>query len=225
MQVSRKIISIVVYCVIIALGILAVIYITGSNIQPRLEISVQHFEWKNQTGLVILRFESDSGAFTTGNAIHVNARLFYPFNSNDIEAYLLYFPNTLSPDEYNKLSENKQWEATSNGTQIMFSSGFSENLQNLIGIPPSTEFDTIWTQEGLQDGYLIIGKSLSFNKDGSINLENATKLEKIINIQPTDVLQNLKTNNIVAGLTFAIIALTIATTFSKYEKIGAYLKD
>lgn len=219
MAVSGKAISIGTYLVVIGLGIVAVFYLTGSNVQPVVELSVKEFEWKNQPIQITLRFVSDDGAFTTGKIVHVHGLLFYPTKTNPDEKISLYLPNTLTPDEYNTLSNDKQWEVFAGGGVLKMTSALSKHYEDFTGITPTTTFDAVWIQEGLQDGYVII-------RDSS-NATNLVKIpiDKMINIQSADVLQNLRTTNIIAGLTFALIAITITVSFAPYDRFKIPLKD
>src|SRR4029077_4499580 len=123
--------------------------------------------------------------------------LYYPTKTNPYEVFSLYFPNTIIPDEYNTLNTAELWQVHENGSLLVIPRDLLvfENQYNFSGTPPTLKFDTVWTQDGLQDGFLII--------HDSSNITNSKKipLDKVINIEPADVLQNTKTNNMILGLT------------------------
>lgn len=218
MAINGKVFSVIVYSAVIGLGIIAVFYLTGSNVQSSIELSVNDFKWKNQPVQITLRFESDDGAFTTGKVIHVHGLLYYPTKTNPNERISLYLPNTLTPDEYKTLSDDKQWEIVAGGGGLKMTSVLSKHYEDFTGVIPTTTFDTVWIQEGLQEGYVIIQDS------SNVTSVEKIPIDKIINIQSTDVLQNLRTNNTIAGLTFALIAITMAISFAPYDRFKITLK-
>ncbi len=213
----------IIFCIsIISLLGVASIYILGLLVQPRVQLSVQDIEWENQPIQVILRFESDEGAFTTGKIINVHALILH--HSGKItqgNTISLYFPNTLTTDQYNKLKDDTQWRTYSDKeiSSVVMPNGLSETPVNLVGAFPTAKFDTIWTQEGLQDGYLLIQNSSNVIQNEKPNINNAIKLDKIINIEPADVLQNLQTTNVLAGVTWLLLAITLLTAFVTFVSI------
>lgn len=213
MPVNRKYVLILVYLVIGTLGFFAVYFSGNFNILPRNQVAVKEFEWDNQSVRLILHFKSNDGAFTTGKQIHVDGLLYYPTKTNQHESFSLYFPNTIIPFEYNMLNDDKLWQVYENGGLLVIPNDIVfENQHNFSGTPLLTNFDTVWTEEGFQDGYLIIQDSVNKTNSGKI------PLEKVINIEPSDVLQNTRTNNIILGLTFYMIILSLVTIFSNYDK-------
>lgn len=231
MEVSGIIVSVIVYSIVLGIAFYGITYMEGWHIQPRLQISLKEFSFQNTTGYVLFKFESSEGAFTTGNPIHVNATVFHPYPTDDLN-YFLFFPNTLSNEEYNNLSGRSTWETKNTIYGLIIPGAFTaQHLKKLTMTNnptniswPSTEYDSVWTQEGPQDVYLFVSKTGPVDKFGKIQLGNGTKFINIINIQPTDILQNMKTNNSLAGLTFVIISLTIATAYSQYDRLFIHLK-
>lgn len=219
MQITKKISLTVVYLVIIGLGLLAVYFVGNFNISPRNQVTVKEFELDNQPIHVILHFKSNDGAFTTGKPIHVDGLLYYPTKTNQHEVFSLYFPNTIIQDEYNMLNTDELWKVHNNGSLLVIPNDIIfENQYSFSGTPPTLRFDTVWTQEGLQDGFLIIHDSSNTTNSGKISLE------KVINIESSDILQNTKTNNMILGLTIYIVILSLVTIFSNYDKFFEFKK-
>lgn len=221
MEVSGIIMSGIVYAIVLLIAFCGLMYLEGWIIDPRIQGTVKEFVWENHPVHVMLRFESDDGIFVTGKVIHVKSLLYYPTKTNQNEVFSLYFPNTLTPNGYNKLVDDKQWSSYSNGSAIVISREllYPEN-ETFTGMPSGlfTTFDTVWTQEGLHDGYVIIRNSSDNTVSGNMTLD------KMINIEPEDALQNMKTTNTIAGLTFVIISFTLATAYSQYDRLFIYLK-
>jgi len=200
----------------IVLGLFAVYYIVSFNIFPRNEAIERDFEIDNKTAQVIFHFKTTGGAFSTGKAIHIDGILYYPTKTNPNEQFSLELPNTMTPTEYDLLSNDNLWRTHENGSiLVMPLDVIAEVPHYFSGIPLSIGFDTVWTQEGFQDGYLEIHDSM--------NSKNSKKilLDKIINIQPSDVSQNLTTNNMILGLTLYMIVLSFVTILSDIEKTWA----
>lgn len=212
---KRKTVLVLGYVVMIVLGILAVYYIVSFNIVPRNEAIKKEFEVDNQTAQVIFHFKSTGGVFSTGKTIHVDGILYYPTKTNSNERFSLDLPNTLTPTEYDLLSNDNLWRTHENGSiLVMPADVLTEVPHYFSGLPAnlSVNFDTVWTQEGFQDGYLEI--------HDSTNAKNSKRilLDKIIDIQSADVSQNLNTNNMILGLTLYMIVLSFVTILSSIEK-------
>jgi hypothetical protein len=206
----KKVLTIVAIMVLMGLAYFAIYFILGFNVSSRNEAVRKEFEVDNKTVVTIFHFKSTDGSFSTGKTIHVDGLLYYPTKTNPNEQFALDLPNTLTPTDYNLLSNDILWRTHENGSILtMPLDVLTESPHYFSGLPVSlsVDFDTVWTQEGFQDGYLEI--------HDSTNATNIKKIliDKIISIQPSDVSQNLSTNNIILGLTFYMIALSLVTIF------------
>lgn len=224
-EINGKILSIFLYGVIAILGIGAISFIAEWNIPPKVHIYQADFEWKNQTSTLLLRFESDGGAFTTGNSINVKAILGTNVSTETEEFFIIYFPNTLDPDTYDKISNAKNWDFNQTKTSIEYTFP-AKYFANLIDYPPRTETDVIWTQDGNQDMVLIFDKNpILLDEFGKLTYGNHVVIEDVINIQSSDARLQIKSNNTMIGLTLAVICLTFIIGVAKYDRFQIKIND
>lgn len=213
--------------VFVAVGLLAfsaVLFVTGVIIEPKIHLFTYEFDWNDEHGILLLKFESKDGALTTGKPIHVNGILFYPVSANMEESFMLHLPNTISPKYYNQLISDDIWKikTTIDEKSVTIESrAIIAGFYNFDGIPLITDFDIVWTQEGFQNVYLIIDKKPitieEFNKSDKVIIGNSFLIEQAVSIQPSNVNLQIQSNNYLIGLTLAIIALTILTGFTTLE--------
>lgn len=217
MQIGKKHALIAVYVVSIILFASAIIYIYELNTPQKIHVYTTDFALNGEQSHMIFKFESEGGAFTTGNKIHVSALLGTNYSSTAGKYLLLHFPNTLDPEQYEKIKNEKTWSPTINGNLYQFSFPERHFLQwsdNSI----ITEYDLVWTQEGQQDAIFIIDDSLpQFDENGNLDYGNHVVLNNIITIQPSDVRLQIKTTNLIIGLTLVTIILTIVAFYSNYD--------
>lgn len=195
---------------------------SGFMNEPKIHLSIFEFNWGNDHGKLYLKFESLDGSFATGKPIQVNALMLYPVEQSNPDIFHMYFPNTMALDEYNTLVSVDNWDITEtksgNSSKIRALSPSVENIHHFSGVPPTLTFETVWTQEGFQDGLLAMGEDpweeVKWEHSTNLVLKDSILMEKIISIQPSEVTLEIKSNNYLIGLTLAIIALTIVTLFA-----------
>lgn len=225
MEINRIVLGIILYGVIIGFGFGAVSFIAEWNLSPKVHTYPVEFELENKTSTMLLRFESDGGAFTTGNSVNVKAILGADVSTKTEEFFIIHFPNTLDPDTYEKISNEKNWNfnQTDTGIEYVFP---AKNFANLINYPPRTETNVIWTQEGGQDMVLIFDKNpIFFDEFGKLAYGNHIVLEDVINIQSSDARLQIQSNNMMIGLTLAVICLAFVTGTAKYDPLKIKIKD
>lgn len=221
-KLKKKILSIATFSVVGLLAFLAILFIMGIATEPKIHLYIHQFDWEGKHGMVVLKFESKDGAFTTGEPIHVSTLLLYGV-ADKLNFFNLYFPNTMTPEIYNELISNKGWDITRNITETAFiieaRSPPLAHFENFTGVPPTSEFDIIWTQEGFQDGFLIIDEKPFTIVKESLHPQfgNFSSMEKVITIQPSDVGIQIKSNNYLIGFTLGITALTLLMGFMSLE--------
>ncbi len=213
------------YGIIIAFGFAAISFVAEWNLSPKVHIYPVEFEWGNKTSTMLLRFESEGGAFTTGNSVNVKAILGAGVSTQTEEFFIINFPNTLDPDTYEKISNEKNWDFNQTDTSIEYVFP-AKYFANLINYPPRTETNVIWTQEGSQDMVLIFDKNpIFFDESEKLTYGNHIVVEDVINIQSSDARLQIKSNNLMIGLTLAILCLAFVTGTAKYDVFKIKISD
>jgi len=216
---KRKIVLVITYGFVAGFIIAGVITMAGIMTESRVQLFAHEFNWEGNEGRLILRFESSNGIFVAGEKIQVNSFLQYPVSSDPAELYLLYFPNTLEQENYDQLISDDFWEIEVDDEGVTIGSPYNQKLVNIGGVPPLTEFDVIWTQEGVQEGILLMDSSAVTIGGAGIKYSDEIVLEKMITIQPSEVNLQRISNNYSVGLVSVIIGITILTAYFGVEKI------
>ena len=218
---EQKKIAAITYSIIGAIIVLGLTILQGWWTEPEVHVFPYEFEFKDELAYLVLRFESSSGVFVTGEKIEVMAFLGYSSSSDSNDINLLYFPDALKPEEYAKLLPKENF-----GKIILDEDGSGGSIEipkkkilhNLGTIPQTIEFDVIWTEDGPKDAVLIMNAESISMADEELK-EQGMVVEKIITIQPSHVKLQMKSNNVSLGLVVIIIAIAILTAFLSIEKI------
>lgn len=203
----------VIFYIVLSLSIIligtGIMVMKGIFDESKVHLSLHEFEWDGKPTYLQIRFQSEGSTFTTGETVHATAVLGAEVSSKTKEFFVLHFPETWKPEDYNKLQLDKNWdvEVTETSIEISFPSKIYYNLKDF---PPNANFDLIWTKEGLQKGVLLIGEN-PFEPDQEIILEN------VINIRPSEVRLQLNSNNYSLGLALIVISLTMITSFFGFQ--------
>jgi len=216
---KKQVVLGITYGVVAGFIIAGAITMTGIMTEPRVQLFAHEFNWEGNDGRLILRFESSNGIFVTGEKIKVNSFLMYPVTSDPEEIYLLYFPNSLEQEDYDRLISDDFWKIETDDDGFTISSPYNQKFVNVGGVPPINEFDVIWTQEGLQEGILLMNMTAVAITDFGIKYSDEIVLENMIIIQPSEVNLQRISNNYSIGLVLVIIGITILTAYYGIEKI------
>lgn len=195
-------------------GVIAIYYALDMNIPARNQATVKEFLIDGHTAYVVFHFKSTSGAFTIGQPVHVDALLYYPTKTNPYELFSLLLPNAIQPSEYTALNDDSLWRSYNSGSLLVIPSDILEPSHNFTGTPLMTQFEIVWTQEGTKDAEILVSDSK--NSTNSHHL----LLSDVIDIEPIEVLDNIKTNNVIVALTIAIVILSIVTLISNSDRFN-----
>ncbi len=221
---NGKYFSLIVYSVMALFAIMAYAYVSELNTASKIHVYTIDFILNGNQSHMIFRFESKGGAFTTGDKIHVDVLLATDYSASIGKYVLLHFPQTLDPEQYDKIKNEENWALNQTNNSVQFSFP-NRHFYQWSGTSLTQEFDLVYTQEGSQDAIFIIDDFLpDFDESGNLDYGNHVVLKNIITIEPSDVRLQIQSNNLIIGLTLLIITLTLATLYSKYDKLGIHIE-
>ncbi|MCH7561751.1 MAG: hypothetical protein IIC67_10390 [Thaumarchaeota archaeon] len=225
-MVSRK--AKIFIVVSIALFTLGFLFISGVLTQPEVHLFTHEFDYQDGTAYLTLRFESETGVYTVGQEIIIDAFLALPeFSNQDNKFHLLYFPNSFTPSEYKELLKRENFAKVTfdeDGSGFTFDFAPSKIFINLGNFPPQGNTTAIWTQDGPKNAILQIDAKYAYITEKDIE-EHGIIIENIITIQSSDVKVQMQSNNITTGLALIITAVTILVGTFSLEKTSTTKDD
>lgn len=206
---------IVKICLVIGFTVIIVglIFFFGYEPEKKVHRTTEFLEWDEKPVFIVIKFTSSGSSFSTGQSITVKPTIAFEFTGKDNPQFFLNLPKALDIADYEELVTLDDELTTSieeHAFEYKIPTGWSYH-----GVFPgllAKSFDVIWTQEGLQNGKLVI-----LHPNASKNKE--IDLEGIINIQPSELRLQLTASQKANGLVIMILGLSIIIAIPGFVKL------